>query len=370
MAKKTVLVIGSGIVGSSIAWHLTQAGCAVTVVDSGDGGGVATPNSFAWLNATWGNPKPYFDLRMRSLREWRRLAGKVPGLDVKWCGGLLWDLPPDELEAYAREHEMWGYGIRRVGKAEAMKIEPNLKAPPEFAVHVAEEGMIDPLSAARAMLAAAEADGTRILRKTTVDRLVATGPRISGAMTNAGLISADEVVVAAGAVTGELLETIGVTLKMDTRPGLLASSKPTAPLINGMVLSPGCHIRQTAAGRLLAGSDYGGADPADQAGEKARLLHAKMQTMISGAEAIDLDFHTIGYRPIPEDGFPAVGRPDEMPGLYVAVMHSGMTLAPVVGLFAVQEILDDVRDPLLAPYRPDRPALLGDAEYGSRLPTA
>ncbi|HWK43933.1 MAG TPA: FAD-binding oxidoreductase [Stellaceae bacterium] len=360
MAKKTVLVVGSGIVGSSIAWHLTRAGCAVTVLDSGDGGGVATPNSFAWLNATWGNPKPYFDLRVRSLREWRRLERELPGLGVKWCGGLLWDLPPDELEAYATEHGRWGYGIRRVGKAEALEIEPNLRNPPELALYVAEEGMVDPLPAARTMLAAAEAAGAKILHNTEVKRLIAEGGRVSGMMTDAGVISADEVVVAAGAKTAQLLDTIGVTLKMDSRPGLLVSSKPTGPLVRGLVLSMGCHIRQTAAGRLLAGSDYGGADPADQAGEKARLLHAKMQAMVRGAEAIELDFHTVGYRPIPADGFPAVGRPGGKPGLYVAVMHSGMTLAPAMGLFATQELLEDVRDPLLAPYHPDRLATSGE----------
>jgi len=43
-----------------------------------------------------------------------------------------------------------------------------------------------------------------------------------------------------------------------------------------------------------------------------------------------------------------------MDGLYVAVMHSGITLAPVVGLFAAEELLFGRRDPLLQPYGPDR----------------
>ncbi|MGO4842863.1 FAD-binding oxidoreductase, partial [Rhizobiaceae sp. 2RAB30] len=41
-------------------------------------------------------------------------------------------------------------------------------------------------------------------------------------------------------------------------------------------------------------------------------------------------------------------------GVYVAVMHSGVTLAPAVGLFAAEEILSGRRDPLLAPYGADR----------------
>jgi len=59
-------------------------------------------------------------------------------------------------------------------------------------------------------------------------------------------------------------------------------------------------------------------------------------------------------RPMPEDGFPAVGFVPGPEGLYVAVMHSGVTLAPAIGRFAAEEILDGARIDLLAPYRPSR----------------
>ena len=72
--------------------------------------------------------------------------------------------------------------------------------------------------------------------------------------------------------------------------------------------------------------------------------------MLVGGDRLELDFHTIGYRPMPADGFPIIGRAEGIDGLYVAVMHSGITLAPAVGLFAAQEILEGRRDPLLQPY--------------------
>jgi glycine/D-amino acid oxidase-like deaminating enzyme len=136
-AQKQVVVVGAGIIGASIAWHLTAAGARVTVVDAMGGGGVATPNSFAWINASWGNPEQYFRLRIRAMAEWRRLAADVP-IPLAWNGGLCFDLPPAELEAYAREHGSWGYGIRRVDRVEAQRIEPGLADPPEFALHIAE----------------------------------------------------------------------------------------------------------------------------------------------------------------------------------------------------------------------------------------
>jgi glycine/D-amino acid oxidase-like deaminating enzyme len=76
--------------------------------------------------------------------------------------------------------------------------------------------------------------------------------------------------------------------------------------------------------------------------------------MLRGADALEPDFHTLGYRPTPADGFPVVGRPDGRRGLYLAVMHSAITLAPAIGRFAAEELLTDRRDPLLAPYGPSR----------------
>ena len=76
----------------------------------------------------------------------------MPAIPVSWCGGLGWDLPPDRLLAFAREHAGWGYGVRTVDRAEAADIEPNLASPPKLAVHVAAEGAVEPARAACALL--------------------------------------------------------------------------------------------------------------------------------------------------------------------------------------------------------------------------
>lgn len=357
MSQKHIIVIGSGIIGSSIAWHLAKAQIAVTVIEAGDTGGLATRNSWAWINASWGNPEPYFRLRERSMLEWRTMDREVPGLAVKWCGGLIWDLEPAALEAYAKEHASWGYGIRRVSRDEILRIEPNLKQVPDFAYHVAEEGMIEPLAAARAMLAGAVSLGARVLDHTHVKWLVEDDGRVTGVMTDEGAIHGDETIIAAGGGTLQLLDSVGLRLNLNAPPGLLSHSKPAGELLNGLVMTPGLHVRQTAEGRLVAGTDFAGADPMGHADELAADLHARVQAMVRGAESIELDFHTVGYRPTPADGFPAIGRPRATPGVYVAVTHSGVTLAPAIGLFTAREILDGHRDPLLDPYHPDRPAL-------------
>lgn len=354
MAAPQIVVVGAGIIGASIAWHLAVAGARVTIVEAGEAGGVATPNSFAWINASAGNPEPYFRLRIRAMAEWRRLAAAVPAVPLAWTGGLCWDQAPAELDAYAREHGAWGYGVRRVDRAEAARIEPNLANPPDFALHVAEEGAVEPLAATRALLEDAERRGARLLPRSAVTALAQRSGAVVGIETATGPIAADEVVLAAGAGTPALAATAGIRLPLTTPPGLLVHSRPHGPLLAGLVLAPELHMRQTADGRIVAATDFGGSDPGTNADAEARAVFASARAMLRGADALTLDFHTTGYRPVPADGFPVIGRTNGRAGLYVAVMHSGITLAPAVGLFAAEEILGRRRDVLLAPYGLER----------------
>jgi glycine/D-amino acid oxidase-like deaminating enzyme len=348
-SAKEIIIIGAGIIGASIAWHLTKAGARVTVVSESGSGGVATPNSFAWINASWGNPEPYFRLRARAMAEWTRLARDLPGVPLSWCGGLCWDLSVADMETYATEHSAWGYGIERVDRVGAARIEPNLVELPDFALHVAEEGVAEPVTATRALLADAEGRGACII-SSTVTALVQTDGKITGVDTSHGLIASDEVVIAAGVGSPEIAATAGINLPIETPPGLIVHSRPHRKLLNGLVLAERLHMRQTAEGRIIAGSDFGGADPGMDAEATAHALFAAMKAMLRDGDGLELDFHTVGYRPTPIDGFPIIGLAEGVDGVYVAVMHSGITLAPAVGLFAAREILDGERDPLLAPY--------------------
>lgn len=346
-----VVVIGAGIIGASVARHLAAEGARVTVVDAREAGGVATPCSFAWINASFGNPEPYFRLRRRAMAEWRRLAAAVPALPLAWCGGLKWDVAPADRERFLQQHNAWGYGIRLVDRTGAARLEPNLADPPDQALYVAEEGAVEPRAAALALLADAARRGAQRLTGRTVRALVQAGGRITGIETADGRLDADEVVLAAGTGTATLVNTVGLELPLLRSPGLIAHSHPLPRrLLNGLVMAPGLHMRQTAEGRIIAATDFGGSDPGDNPEATAAGVLAKAAAMLRGADDLALDFHTLGWRPLPADRFPVVGRPEGLNGLYIAVTHSGITLAPAIGQFAAAEILTGTRDPLLAPY--------------------
>ena len=72
---------------------------------------------------------------------------------------------------------------------------------------------------------------------------------------------------------------------------------------------------------------------------------------LAGAQAIPVP---VGYRPMPMDSLPILGFIQAVPNLYIALMHSGVTLAPIVGELSVSEIVDGARVDILAPYRLER----------------
>lgn len=348
MSGPRIVVVGAGIIGASIAWYAARSGARVTVVDAGEPGGIATRQSLAWINASWGNAPDYFRLRVRAMEEWRRLERDLPAIQVGWVGGLLWDLPPARLAAFAAEHESWGYGIRLIDRAEAQRIEPQLAEPPELAVHVAAEGAVEPLAATLALLDAAKALGATVIGHTPVRGIALKGGRATGVITDAATLDADHVVLAASAAAPALAATAGLSLVVNTPPNLLVVTAPHERLLRGLVMAPALHIRQTADGRLMAAT---GVD--DRAPEvAARSLLDAMAALFHARPALSMTSHAMARRPIPAGGLPIVGFADAVDGLYVAVTHSGVTLAPALGRFVAREIVEGVRDPLLAPFDP------------------
>jgi glycine/D-amino acid oxidase-like deaminating enzyme len=81
---------------------------------------------------------------------------------------------------------------------------------------------------------------------------------------------------------------------------------------------------------------------------------AAVRSTFRGAGSVELIGTRIGPRPMPADGEPIVGPVAEVPGLYVAVMHAAITLAPAVGRLIAREVVDGTVEPALSGCRLDR----------------
>ncbi|KAF8214173.1 glycine/D-amino acid oxidase, deaminating [Mycena galopus ATCC 62051] len=333
VSKPHVMVVGAGVVGASVAWHLARQNASVTIIAT-DIGGTATPCSFAWLNASWHNPKFYNDFRRRSMTHWEQLAEEVPGLHhlVQWCGSLEWDLTPDELVKYEKDHGAWGYDIRRTERHEMAQREPWLaeNVLPEWGLRIADEGAVEAADAAKLMVSHAQAAGARVVLATVTSLVKDHDNAVRGVVTASGeQLSADHVVLAAGVGSTQLCASVDMALPVTGKAGLLVHSKPVAKrLLNGLVISNGPHDAQATAEELFA------------------KVKSMFRLGASDPDVLEMDFFTVGYRPTPRDGLPILGA-SGLHGLSLAVMHSGVTLAAIVGEVLADDIVNGKKDPAL-----------------------
>ena len=124
MTQKQVIVVGGGIIGASIAFHLVEAGARVTLIEAGELGGIVSPCSFGWTNASHKNTRPYFNLRYRSMHLWDDLAARLPDIPYRKTEVLYLDGKTFDLDTFYANHGGWDYPLEWLDDAQIRKLEP------------------------------------------------------------------------------------------------------------------------------------------------------------------------------------------------------------------------------------------------------
>ena len=378
-----VAVIGAGILGAAIAWRLAQRGVRVALIDKGEPGHGASSHSFAWINAGAKEPIGYHNLNRRSLEMWPRFAagigdhGDPDSVGLRWGGKVSWQSDPvaaEGLAARVRQLQSWGYPTRLIDADELKRLEPALDVGPVAAAEYSpNEGQVEPQMVVDACLRRLWEMGCEIHAGTEVNGFERYDDgRIHGLATSSGSRGVDAVVIAAGAATTRLAALAGVNVPQAESPGVVIRTNPLPPLLHNVpvVYAPALgsgrreiHLRQCADGRLMIGEGDQESLAEDDTQAHADDLLARACRYLPGligAQAVPVP---VGWRPMPLDGYPVMGFASEAPNLYLALTHSGVTLAPALSQLAAQEICDGTpADAVLGPYRPQRFAGLTEEE--------
>ncbi|KAL7547468.1 hypothetical protein ACHAWF_010764 [Thalassiosira exigua] len=428
---KSAIVVGAGILGSSIALSLSMRGVKVTVMDertnllppgnhsSGDHDidpGTATSSSFAWLNSNDKSPLACKQFNHLGMEVWRRHTAlkQIP----VWCGSLVRKVKLICDEAgKANRYSPYYLHAGPIDREESCSLEPGVDwsssvSGDESEVHFyPEEGHVDPIEAVKKLRLDAQGNGVTFLEGAHVKNLVRdknssiigvdyamSRVRKDGSESaeHVSTAEADIVVVSAGANSAH--PTLGIgpkNLKLLEQPGVLAyavggdaDDSDRDPLKRIFVDT----IAQTHAlcrtdntiviggGKLIVGGNgdkRGVSGSVEGTGSASASAHTPIEedvriwsAMVEAAATSIAPFglqknlpHSPNQRklvsranrPMPSDGLPVIGFVDQ--GLYVAVMHSGITLGPLVGDLAAHEICAKENDEgfqILDQYRPSR----------------
>jgi glycine/D-amino acid oxidase-like deaminating enzyme len=368
MASDRIVVVGAGIIGASIAYHLVKRGASVVIVDAVRPGAGATEKSFGWINATFSKrPRAYFDLNQLGLAGWRRLEIELGSeLKVQWGGSVTWshrasaDGADESLRESVRRHQEWGYATHLIDQDEFHRLLPNV-TPGEFstACHCEFEGAVDPVDALKALLRQIRELGGEVRYPFEVAELKLESGCVTAIRAGESSLDAGTVVLASGVGTERLAGMAGVSIPLKESQGVLVHTRPQPKLIDRVVIAPGVHCKQKLDGRVVVGGQIvAGAGTANGEapvpGDNGQRILREAARVLPGIRGVAVERVTLGHRVMPADEYPVVGFSERCPNLYVAAMHSGMTLAPLIGQLAALEILDGARVSLLDPYRPSR----------------
>lgn len=350
-----IVILGAGVMGASIAFHLAKRKAGkIVVIDKGHVGQGGSGRSSALIRMHYSYP-PEVQLALVSLdmfQNWSDALG-CPG-DFRKTG-FVRIVHPGESDRLKQNVEMQcrlGVDVRLIDRVELKELEPDWAVDEvELAAYEPDSGYGDGAGVANDFLARARDLGVKYLSKTESSLCIERGC-IRGVSTAQGEISAPVVVAATGPWTRPLLQKANLDLPIETEYHQVAILK-NAPAMKG----GGCacidsvtatYFRSDAHDKFLVGDFYGqrGTDPdnfpqraADHELEEIIERACRRVPRLENAEVMR---GVTGVYDMTPDSRPLLGEMPEVSGLYICAGFSGMgfKISPAIGLVMSELLLD------------------------------
>jgi len=363
-----VVIIGAGIIGTTLAYDLAKRGARVTVLDKNEVAKGATSGSFAWItNQTkFRNAdslgevgaQHYFNLHRLSHLRWRFLQSEIHGLPIRWSGCFQSAEPGTEeareLAAELDRRLRWGSPTYRVTAAEARGIEPGFEPGAETDIfYTPDEGMMSPVELTSMMLDAAVAHGAQYSPHDAYQGFAKTAGSYE-IQSSSGKREADFLIFAGGIANPELVEGTGLKAPLIHSTGSVVHLAPLPRIFDSVILGAHVHAIQRVDGRVVIAKHFSGSPVGDPSTPDAQELVRVAARVLPGLKDAVVEKVTETRRVIPADGLPVVSRSEKLPGVLSITTNAGISLAAGLSQLITTELLDGVTVKLLDPYRSQR----------------
>ena len=369
--QKKITVVGAGIVGTCIAHELSRLGQNVTIIDKSIPGSGTSGKSFNWVNATYPKkPYSYNYLSQLGLGAFDDLNRYIdfPG---KWNGSLEWFIDTKKhKELLDNVNQLLKYQTHSkheiIDNLKASSFEPNIDFNKNNnIVYSVEDGAIDTLKTIENLVARISFNGGKVINNCAYKNSIYRSGKLSSINTSLGEIETDLIIFATGVDTNSL---INKKVLREPTAGIIIKTKPYMSIINKIIVGPGIHIHQQTDGRLIIGEQDGAPEnhklrlkgypskfPSSSfANQHVNKILNQARSFIKNMDEVEVESVDIGWRPLPSDGLPIIGYINSNQDSYVASMHSGISLGPIVGKIVAQEITENINNNLFKSFRPSR----------------
>jgi len=361
-----IAIVGAGLSGLSVGWYLARRGVEVTLFDSGRAGQGAS-----WAAAGMLAPQveaepgeeSLLPLLLHSRAAWPAFAAELEAasgqkLDYRDDGTLMVALDRDDAERLAFQRDYFtdqGLSVEWLSSREVQRLEPYLTRRVTAGLRSPLDHQVDNRKVVAALKAAFLAAGGHLRENCAVQEILTTGGKLSGLGTAEGEVSADCVVLAAGAWSHDIAG-LPAAARPPVRPvkGQMAAVQmpAAAPLLRHVVWIPEGYLVPRLDGRLIVGGtvEEMGFDESLTAGGVMEVLRNAWEAL-PGIYDLPLIETWSGFRPTSRDDAPILG-PCALPGLVMATGHhrQGVLLAPVTAEAVSAYILEGALPAVARPF--------------------
>ena len=376
-----VLVIGGGVIGSSIAYHVARQGRKVLVVERNE---VAAEPAASWASAggirRQGQDPAEAALASAAIERWPTLAEELEAdLHYRQGGHLLLaenDVEAEQLQTHVqRQHELGFEDVSFLDRQDVFSLVPGLGEQVVAGSFSPADGQADPRLTTRAFANAAQRHGAIYWTRTECLALQRVADRVVGAQTGRGNVLAEQIVLAAGAWSSEMAMSVGLQLPLRIRALQALLSTPAPPgVLQPVVSAVGrtLSLKQLPGGEFLLGGGWLG-DPTPD-GRSYTLREASQQG--NWATACEL-FPPVRQQRLVRawcglqahilDDIPFIGSVSGLEGLTLAFgSWYGFAVAPAIGR-SVADHLAGLPTPQLDQLTPNRIAQFDPAHVAAFL---
>jgi sarcosine oxidase subunit beta len=357
-----IIVIGGGVIGTSIAYYLAKKGKKVTLLEKDD---LASGSSGACdidIILQSKNPGIHLQLAMKSAELYEELAQELDcDIEYENTGGMILIEDERQLEAmreFVKKQKAAGLEVELLDLKEASKLQKGLSPHLMGATYSPRDAHVNPMKLCFAFARAARRMGSEIRTGTPVLGIKVKSGRVKSVVTGSEEIETSIVINAAGVYAPAICKMVGLSAPIEPRRGQIIVTEPVPKFVMGDVLSAryiaakynprilegsddpeirlgvGLSLSQTRNGNLLIGGcrEFAGYDKnTTHEALKAILRHATRHVpFLKGIHAIR---SFAGLRPYTPDGLPILGPVREVEGFIMAAGHEGdgIALSPVTG---------------------------------------
>lgn len=360
--NKRIVIIGGGIIGASIAWHLSKRGYAPTIIEKENLLETASSSSCEGLMFLQSKkPGIHLNMAMESIKLYKDLQEELGvDLELERQGGLIIIHSQRELEIltdYAKKQNESGANIQMLDAKTVKEMVPQVAHDVLGGSFSRDDSVINPLKLTHGLLSGAVKNGATIKQNTEVLDIVVKNGSVKKVITNNEEIEADLVINAAGPFGAKIASMVGLDIPLKPRKGEIMVTAPQKKVLNYPLMSAtyiaakydpeiaksgtGFAVEQVQNGNILIGSTREFVDFDDKSTIKAiQSISKGIEKTLPGLGKLKIIRDFAGFRPYTPDGLPFLGEHKKVKGFFFACGHEGdgITLCAITGQIVSQMI--------------------------------